>query len=76
MYLRFDLGPIHLLDGLIDEIMHSDSSKSYIRKENKLSRVVSKNVNKSAAIHIFEKKSEEKLCFLISFWFENPKKSK
>ena len=73
MYLRFDLGPIHLLDGLIDEIMRTDSSKSYIRKKNKLSRVVSKNVNKSAAIQTFEKKSEEKSRFPISFWIRNPK---
>ena len=40
MVLKFNLGPIHLLDGLIDKIFTSDSTKTYLRKEAKISRIV------------------------------------
>ena len=63
MVLRFNLGPIHLLDGFIDEILAYDSTKNYLRKEAKISRVVSNNLNKSAAISTYEKNEENKSRF-------------
>ena len=33
MYLKFNLGPLHLLDNFVKEIRASDSTKSYLRKE-------------------------------------------
>ena len=68
MVLRFNLGPIHLLDGLIDEVFNSESGKPYLRKETQISRVTSKNLNKSASIVTYEKNSEIKSKFPISFW--------
>ena len=50
MVLGFNLGPFHLLDGLIEDILSFDSKKSYIRKQAKISRVVTNDLNKSAAI--------------------------
>ena len=31
MYLRFNLGPLHLSDGLINEILAFDANKTYLR---------------------------------------------
>ena len=36
LVLRFSLGPIHLLDDFVDEILSSDTGKTYLRKETKL----------------------------------------
>ena len=33
MYLKFILGPLHLLVNFVKEILASDSTKSYLRKE-------------------------------------------
>ena len=38
LLLRFNLEPIHLLDGLIDQIL--DSTKTYLREEARLTIVV------------------------------------
>ena len=54
LVLRFNLGPIHLLDDFVDEILSSDTGKTYLRKETKLGRVISKDLNKSASITSFE----------------------
>ena len=41
MYLKFNLGPLHLLDNFVKEILASDSTKSYLRKEQyKISRLL------------------------------------
>ena len=33
MNLKFNLGPLHLLDNFVKEILASDSTKSYLRKK-------------------------------------------
>ena len=33
IYLKFNLGPLHLLDNFVKEILAFDSTKSYLRKE-------------------------------------------
>ena len=58
--LRFNLGPLHLLDGFIDEILALETTKSYLRKEIKFGRVVTNDLNKSAVVGSFQKKNEEK----------------
>ena len=51
MYLKFNLGPLHLLDNFIKEILASDCSQSYLRKKQpKTSRLVNNDFNKRAAI--------------------------
>ena len=50
MVLRVNLGPLHLLDNLIDEVFASDPGRSYLRKETRISRITSKDMKKSAAI--------------------------
>ena len=59
MTLRVNLGPLHLLNGLIDDILSNDS-KSYLRKETRSSQITSKNINKSGAIATFQKNNEKK----------------
>ena len=48
MYLKFNLGPLHLLDNFVKEILASDYTKSYLRKDQyKISRLVTNDLNKS-----------------------------
>ena len=61
--LRFNLGPQHLLDSFIDEILALDTTKSYLRKQIKVGRIVTQNLNKSAAISSFQKKNKDKSRF-------------
>ena len=64
MVLRTNLGPLHLLDSLIQD----DSKNSYLRKEARISQIVSKDIHKSASIASFQKKNEEKSRFPTTFW--------
>ena len=67
--LRVNLGPLHILaEGLVNEVFEFDKDKSYLRKESRLSNLVSKDLNKSAAVLTFEKKCEEKSHFPTHFW--------
>ena len=61
MVLRVNLGPLHLMDSLVDEVIAIDPSKSYVRKESRISEIVSKDINKSAAIATYEKNNEKKI---------------
>ena len=45
MVLRVNLRPLHLLESLIDEILSNDFNKSYLRKETRISQIVSKDIN-------------------------------
>ena len=63
-YLKFSLGPLHLLDNFVKEILASDSTKSYLRKEQaKISRLVTNDLNKSAAMETIKKRIEKKVLF-------------
>ena len=67
-YLKVSLGPLHLLDNFVKEILASDSTKSYLRKEeNKISRLVTNDLNNSAAMEIIEKRIEKSLIFRHCF---------
>ena len=69
MYLKFNLGPLHLLDNFVKEILASDYTKSYLRKEQyKISRLVTNDLNKSAAMETIKKRIEKKYLFPILFW--------
>jgi len=71
MYLKFNLGPLHLLDNFVKE---SESSQSYLRKEQaKKRRLVTNDLNKSAAMETIEKRIEKKSCFPTSFWQDTSK---
>ena len=72
--LRFNLGPIHLLDDFVDKILKSDLGKNHLRKDTVLNRVTSKHPNKSALVLSYEKTSENKSRFPHSFWLSNPSK--
>ena len=72
--LLFNLGPLHLLDNFVKEILASDSTKSYLRKEQyKISRIVTNDLNKSAAMETIEKRIEKKSRFPTSFWQDTSK---
>jgi hypothetical protein len=64
MYLKFNLGPLHLLDNFVKEILASDSTKSYLKKEQaKIRRLVTTDLNKSTAMETIEKRIEKKSRF-------------
>ena len=53
------IGPLKDLDGLIDEVLALDSAKSYLRKQFEIGRTATGDLNKSAALATFQKKSEK-----------------
>ena len=62
LVLNFNLGPLKDLDGLIDEVLALDSAKP-----------ATGDLNKSAALATFQKKSEKKSHFPASFWKSSSK---
>ena len=68
MDLKFNLGPLHLLNKFIKESLPSDSTKSYLRKEQyKINRLVTNDLNKSAAMETIEKRIKTSLVFRHRF---------
>jgi hypothetical protein len=68
MNLKFNVGPLQLLDNFVKEILASDSSQSYLRKEQaKTRRLVDNDLNKSAAMETIEKSIEKSLIFRHHF---------
>ena len=65
--LRFNLGPLHLMDGLIQDILKCQH-KDYIRKVKRVDKLVSKDIKVSAAINTFRQKSQESSRFPLTFW--------
>ena len=72
LVLNFNLGPLKDLDGLID-VLALDSAKSYLRKQVTIGRTATGDLNKSAALVTFQKKSEKKSHFPASFWKSSSK---
>ena len=70
---NFNLGPLKDLNGLIDEVLALDSAKSYLRKQVEIGRTTTGDLNKSAALATFQKKSEKKSHFPASFWKSSSK---
>ena len=69
LVLNFNLGPLKDLDGLIGEVLALDSTKSYLRKQVTIGRTATGDLNKSAALATFQKKSEKTMShFPASFW--------
>ena len=46
----------------------------FIRKETSVNRVVSKDLETSAAVNTYQQKQEEKTAFPLSFWLKKIKK--
>ena len=68
IFLRFNLGPLHKLDGLVAEIVAFNSKKSYVSEEKRISQLLSGDPAKSNAISTFEKKDKTKSRLPESFW--------
>ena len=68
--LRFNLGPMHLLEGLIGEVLALESPKCYLRKQG---IVATDDTNKSTALGTLQKKNEQKSRFPVSFWISSTK---
>ena len=67
LVLNFNSGPLKDLDGLIDEVLALDSAKSYLRKQVTIGRTATGDLNKSAALATFQKKSKKSLIFQHHF---------
>ena len=64
---RFNLGPFHLWDNFIDEILLHDTTKSYLRKQIETERIVAKSLDKSGSFTSFQrKKNQFATSFLLS----------
>ena len=61
---RFNLGPFHLWDNFIDEILLHDTTKSYLRKQIETERIVAKSLDKSGSFTSFQRKKTP-ICNLI-----------
>ena len=71
MYWRFNLGPLHHSDGLVNEFLAFDTKETYKRGEKRIARLPSKDITKvllSLLLKIRMKQNPE------SFW--NPSSSK
>ena len=68
------LGPLKDLDGLIDEVLALDYAKSYLRMQFEIGRTATGDLNKSAALATFQKKSEKSHIFLHHFGNPAPNK--
>ena len=71
--LRFNLGPMHsyMLEGFIQEVFELDTTKSYLRKQVYIGRVMTNKLNQSASIAAFQQKHEKKSRFPFSFCLSN-----
>ena len=70
---NFNLGPLKDLDDLIDEVLALDSAKSYLRKQVEIGRTTTGDLNRSAVLATFQKKSQKKSHFPASFWKSSSK---
>ena len=62
------------LDDFVKEILASESSQSYLRKEQAKTKIlVTNDLNKSAAMETIEKRIEKKSRFPTSFWQDTSK---
>ena len=65
---------MHLLDGLIGEVLALNTTKSYLREAVSIGRTVTKDLNKSASIGSFQERNEKKnRASLHSFWLSSSK---
>ena len=71
--LRFNLGPMHLLEGLVGEVLALESTKCYLRKQG---IVVTDDTNKSAALGTFQKKMNRNRVSQSLFGFPAPNRDK
>ena len=71
MFLRFNLGPIYLMENFVTEILAHDTSKIYIRKKGEVNRSGTKNLNKSATMGSYEENPEKYLVFQALFGNNN-----
>ena len=54
---------MHLLDGLVGEVLALNTTKSYLREAVSIGRTVTKDLNKSASIGSFQDRNEKKISF-------------
>ena len=71
--LRYNLGPMHLLDNSKSNVnfvqdVYNRYQKEFIRKTTRIDKIVTKDFSKSSAVATFEKKGEAKSHFPKSFW--------
>lgn len=71
--LRYNLGPMHLLDNPSSKVnfiqeVYNRGKKEYIRRTNRIDQIVTRDLAKSSAVATFKKKGEENSHFPLSFW--------
>ena len=69
LVLRFNLGPLHLMDKLIEEVLKSQN-KEYVRRVQRKDKLIMRDVNVSAAVKTFRQQSEQYSRFPTEFWTE------
>ena len=66
LFLRVNLGPMHIMKGLVNEVLAYDSSKNYAKTGSVISRFASKDIKKSSKIDNMMKEKES--SFPSCFW--------
>ena len=67
LVLRFNLGPLHLMDGLIKEVLECEK-KEYIRRVTRVDMLITKDTKLSAAMNTFRNKARDNSRFPTIFW--------
>ena len=66
LYLKFNLGPLHLLDSLIEEVQKREPV-SFVRKELNAELCSSKDIKISAAVNTNQEKKRQNHDFQQTF---------
>ena len=72
LILRVNLGPMHILKELVNDVLAYASSKNYARTGNEVSRFASKDINKGSTID--NMLDEQESSFPSCFWNFKPTK--
>ena len=67
LYLRWNLGPLHLLKNLVKEVYEKEK-KNYIRRTTDPNKLKTKDIAISSGIGSAQTRSEEKSHLPASFW--------
>ena len=72
LYLKFNLGPLHLLDSLIEEVQKREPV-SFVRKELNAELCSSKDIKINAAVNTNQEKKRGKITIFSRLLFKHQK---
>ena len=67
LVLRFNLGPLHLMKQLIQDVLKA-RNKEHVRRTTRKDQLITQDLKLSATVNTFRQKSEENTRFPTEFW--------